>query len=466
MATVYPADTDTLTQMPHRSDGDTIFAAEQNTQIDAIIALEAVLGDDDKAAGTVRHILENTTDGHDHDGTDSNFIQSLVSSLYLTASGNTTLSPDGSNNCNDLAITSNTVHRLTTSGATNNVTGFAAPSGGAASGRGRLIVIHNVDSTFSVVLKSQHASSTSTNRLILNADITLGPNQSTLLMYDTTTSRWRCVGGVGGSGGSSGGAPTDAAYLIGATSGVSSLTNETLVGSTPNGDLGGTASVWSAIVIRDLHGDDVQGHHEEDHAYNSAVHTNLSFPTPIVSAIAAAVGSTGLAHGDHVHPLQAGGLASITSNIADITNTQTDTDIVLYNVPANFVAAGQVWRFEIYGRVQNTTGATGSTSVRFRIKCGSTTIATMDVAIGDNTDKDFYATGLIIFRSTTSAYASMAMTRDAANSGNVDGNSHAVVTGLTTTSAFDLKMTGTWASQTATDLHLDVSMATLTLVKK
>jgi hypothetical protein len=78
-----------------------------------------------------------------------------------------------------------------------NITGITP---GAASD-GRTIVIHNVGSN-NITLKNQNVSSTSTNRFLLGADVTIAADQSITLIYDQVSSRWRAWTsfGVGGAG--------------------------------------------------------------------------------------------------------------------------------------------------------------------------------------------------------------------------------------------------------------------------
>lgn len=85
------------------------------------------------------------------------------------------------------------VLRLSTD-ASRNLTGLAGGSDG------RVILIHNVGG-FSLVLKDENASSTAGNRFALNSDVTLNTDQSTMLQYDSTSSRWRVIGGTGGGSG-------------------------------------------------------------------------------------------------------------------------------------------------------------------------------------------------------------------------------------------------------------------------
>jgi hypothetical protein len=85
--------------------------------------------------------------------------------------------------------------RLSASGAARNITGLTGGEGG------RIMLVHNVG-TLDLILKDEAAGSTAANRFALNADVTLKADQSTLLQYDGTSSRWRVIGGTGSGGGS------------------------------------------------------------------------------------------------------------------------------------------------------------------------------------------------------------------------------------------------------------------------
>ena len=119
----------------------------------------------------------------------------------ITASGSFTvsgiLSPAqitaDQNDYNPTNLSTAAVLRLNTD-ASRNLTGLA---GGAD---GRVILIHNIGS-FALVLKDESASSTAGNRFALNADVSLGADSSTMLQYDSTSSRWRAIGGAGAAGG-------------------------------------------------------------------------------------------------------------------------------------------------------------------------------------------------------------------------------------------------------------------------
>lgn len=75
--------------------------------------------------------------------------------------------------------------------ASRNITGFK----GMPDGRSR--TFHN-NGTQNAVFKNS-VTSTATNQLKLNADITLAAAQSIIFRYDLTAQRWFAVGGIGGS---------------------------------------------------------------------------------------------------------------------------------------------------------------------------------------------------------------------------------------------------------------------------
>jgi hypothetical protein len=97
-----------------------------------------------------------------------------VTPAQITANQND-YNPTGLATANSLRINSD---------AARNITGLA---GGV---KGRIIVLHNTGS-FGITLKRQDASSSVGNRFAIDADITLAPDQSVWLRYDTTTARWR-----------------------------------------------------------------------------------------------------------------------------------------------------------------------------------------------------------------------------------------------------------------------------------
>lgn len=96
------------------------------------------------------------------------------------------------NDYNPTGLSTASALRLS-SDAARNITGL---QGGAD---GRWLVVHNVGAQ-NIVLKDESASSTAGNRFALTADVTLAGDAVALLQYDSTSSRWRMVGGAGGGG--------------------------------------------------------------------------------------------------------------------------------------------------------------------------------------------------------------------------------------------------------------------------
>lgn len=96
------------------------------------------------------------------------------------------------NNYAPTGFSTATILRLN-SDATRNITGLAGGSDG------RTVFIHNVGS-FNIVLKDESASSTAGNRFALTADVTLAADATSMLQYDSTSSRWRVIGGAGSGG--------------------------------------------------------------------------------------------------------------------------------------------------------------------------------------------------------------------------------------------------------------------------
>jgi len=88
-------------------------------------------------------------------------------------------------NYNPTGLSTASTLRLTSSTSVN-ITGLAD---GAT---GRLLLIHNIGSS-NIVLKDESASSTAANRFALSGDVTVGADQSVILQYDSTSSRWRAA---------------------------------------------------------------------------------------------------------------------------------------------------------------------------------------------------------------------------------------------------------------------------------
>ena len=107
-----------------------------------------------------------------------------ISPAQLTAS---------QNNYNPTDLATASTLRLT-SDASRDITGL---QGGAD---GRVLLIHNVGSS-DIVLKDSSSSSDAANRFALTADFTMSADSVGLLQYDSTSLRWRLIGGGSSSGG-------------------------------------------------------------------------------------------------------------------------------------------------------------------------------------------------------------------------------------------------------------------------
>lgn len=110
------------------------------------------------------------------------------------------------NDYNPTNLATASVLRLNTD-ASRDITGL---QGGAD---GRIIFIHNIGAQ-NIVLKDESASSSAANRFALTADLTMTPDMAVLLQYDSTSTRWRTIGG--GSAVTPGGASGDIQYNSGA----------------------------------------------------------------------------------------------------------------------------------------------------------------------------------------------------------------------------------------------------------
>jgi hypothetical protein len=127
-----------------------------------------------------------------------------------------------------------TVVRISTD-ASRNITGLAGGSDG------RAIFVINVGS-FAAVLKDEGAGSTAANRFGFGADLTLSSKQGCALLYDSTASRWRQVGGPSASGGG-----------LGTVTSVA--TDETLTGGpiTTSGTIGVSDTYRRNLLLSDIY---------------------------------------------------------------------------------------------------------------------------------------------------------------------------------------------------------------------
>jgi hypothetical protein len=96
----------------------------------------------------------------------------------------TTLAAD-QNDYNPANLSLAAILRINGGAADRNITGLA---GGAS---GRVIVVENIGTTNNLILKNQSASSSSANRFLFPADVTIAPNDAITLWYDGTSNFWR-----------------------------------------------------------------------------------------------------------------------------------------------------------------------------------------------------------------------------------------------------------------------------------
>lgn len=94
-------------------------------------------------------------------------------------------------------ITTNIGGYRFTSATTTTITGFANGS------NGKILYLHNA-SSLEIIIANASTSSTGVNRILTGSgkDLKLKPEASIVLQYDSTTSRWRILGGSGGGGNS------------------------------------------------------------------------------------------------------------------------------------------------------------------------------------------------------------------------------------------------------------------------
>lgn len=92
------------------------------------------------------------------------------------------------NNYNPTNLATSTALRLFTD-ASRNMTGIVAQP------TGTILTIHNIGS-FNLVLTDEDTNSTAANRFALSESLTIGPDQSTTIRYDGTSSRWRLTSSI------------------------------------------------------------------------------------------------------------------------------------------------------------------------------------------------------------------------------------------------------------------------------
>lgn len=153
------------------------------------------------------------------------FYEYDTNTLWLYNTNNTTwypvlgggvLSPasigSSQNNYNPAGLGTCTILRLTASLAVN-ITGLTAPGTGQ-----QLILVAVLAGSSAITFTNEDASSTAANRFDMVSSLVAAAGTTALFMYDTTSSRWRVVGGAAaGSSGTVTSIATDNTYATGGT---------------------------------------------------------------------------------------------------------------------------------------------------------------------------------------------------------------------------------------------------------
>lgn len=140
-------------------------------------------------------------------GGDKTFNGGIIGGSFLQLTNDETITSTGTQNNLAVAATTSTIRFNPAS--TLTITGILISGGNSD---GDILILHNVTAAQSVVLNDEDAGSTATNRFALSGNLTLSGDQSCVLQYDSTTTRWRLIahGVIGGGSG----APTGAQYLV------------------------------------------------------------------------------------------------------------------------------------------------------------------------------------------------------------------------------------------------------------
>lgn len=148
--------------------------------------IDAVVGDQIYIAGTVGN---NVKIGSDNTLQDAGAGLSATADIYFSGDISPAQITGNTHNYAPTGFSTASTLRLTTD-ASRDITGLAGGTDG------RIIIIANVGS-FNFTLKNESSSSTAGNRFALFADTTVAPNQDVMIQYDSTSSRWRLIGGTG-----------------------------------------------------------------------------------------------------------------------------------------------------------------------------------------------------------------------------------------------------------------------------
>lgn len=177
--------TDFYSHAGYPATGASGASASMRAELDAIEAGFAKLA---ALTGNGLKWLRVNTGATAYEALDNASAAAAILSSAVTLSG--VISPtqitSNQNDYSPTGLSTSAVLRLS-SDASRDITGLAGGSSG------RVLLLQNVGS-FNIVLKDESGSSGAANRLALLADLTLLPDQAALLVYDSTSARWRAVG--------------------------------------------------------------------------------------------------------------------------------------------------------------------------------------------------------------------------------------------------------------------------------
>lgn len=114
---------------------------------------------------------------------------SLSRDLALSGTLSPTALSGNTNNYNPTGCSTAFALRIDGGSSNRNLTGLQCADSAPADGR--VLMLTNIGTTNTLVLVNQSTSSTTTNRFLLPSDVTLHPNTTITLRYDSSTLRWR-----------------------------------------------------------------------------------------------------------------------------------------------------------------------------------------------------------------------------------------------------------------------------------